>query len=161
MDIQNEMMKKAIQQAVNAKMADEVPVGAVIVSGSTLLGEGFNSNISLQDPTAHAEILALRKACEYLNNYRLPDAEVYVTLEPCLMCFHALVQARVKKIYIGARDPKGGFSVFFSEEQMEKLNHRPEIEFGVMEETCAEMIKLFFKEKRVRGKRKWLRSTRP
>jgi len=152
-------MRRALQLAENACTEDEIPVGAIIMSGEALLGEGFNRNIGQHDPTAHAEIIALRQACTYMKNHRIPGADIYVTLEPCPMCFHALVQARVKRIIIGARDPKGGFSRFFGEEHLKLINHRPELIFGILDEPCSDIISQFFKEKRSRGKRKWMRNS--
>ena len=152
------MMGKALLLAREAMALDEVPVGALIVAHGNWIGEGYNCNIETHDPTAHAEISALRKACSYLGNHRIPEACIYVTLEPCPMCFHALVQARVKRIVIGASDPKGGFSQFFSQEDRIRMNHVPEIQFGVLESLCSQLITDFFNTKRNRGKRKWLRA---
>lgn len=150
-------MDRARILAQDAAAQDEVPVGAIILVDDVLAGEGFNRNIGQHDPTAHAEIEALRQACSYVENHRLVQGELFVTLEPCPMCFHALVQARIKRIVIGARDPKGGFSRFFSSDDLENMNHQPEIVWDVQEEACRELVVSFFRKKRERGKRKWLR----
>lgn len=153
-------MKHAIRLAENARAVDEVPVGAVVVREGLLLGEGYNQNILAEDPTAHAEVVALRESCKYLRNYRLTgDTTLYVTLEPCPMCFYALVHARVARVVYGAPDPKTGFTRFFSESDLAQFNHRIEVVPGVMEEECADMIRGFFREKRERGKRKWMKDT--
>lgn len=152
-------MREALALAETARQLDEVPVGAIIVQGSLRMGQGYNQNISQNDPTAHAEIVALRDACLYADNYRLPGTTLYVSLEPCLMCFMALVQARVSHIVFGAGDPKGGFTNFFNDVAYAKLNHRPEVTGGILAEDCSALVSGFFQEKRVRGKRKWMRET--
>ncbi|CAM2066902.1 tRNA adenosine(34) deaminase TadA [Sulfidibacter corallicola] len=150
-------MREAMRLADSAAAQDEVPVGALIVRDGVRLGEGFNNNIQLHDPSAHAEVLALREACGYIQNYRLLESTLYVTLEPCLMCFTACVHARVKRLVFGAYDPKQGFSLFMDEAARAKLNHQIEIVPGVLEEEAAEQMRAFFRAKRERGKRKWKR----
>lgn len=152
------LMRKALQLAQQAAAMDEVPIGALIIHQDCWIGEGFNQNISNTDPTAHAEMVALREACRFSGNHRIPGAEIFITLEPCPMCFFALVQARVKRITYGASDPKGGFSRFFSDRSLNLLNHRPEIVSGLCEEECSDIISSFFQKKRLRGKRKWLKN---
>ncbi|MDJ0841151.1 MAG: tRNA adenosine(34) deaminase TadA [Acidobacteriota bacterium] len=151
------LMREALRLAEIAAGADEVPVGAVIVKDGLLLGQGYNQNITARDPTAHAEIMALREGCDYYDNYRLTGSTLYVTLEPCLMCFTALVHARVQTLVYGAPDLKAGFSLFLDEAARAGLNHQLEIISGVLEAECVETIQAFFREKRQRGKRKWMR----
>lgn len=153
------VMREVLRLAESARAQDEVPVGALVMQGSLRLGQGFNRNIREKDPTAHAEIVALRDACLYADNYRLPSATLYVNLEPCLMCFMAIVQARIATVVYGASDPKGGFTQFLKKEDFEKLNHRPRIIGGILGEEASQMIKGFFREKRERGKRQWLKET--
>ena len=151
-------MREAMRLAELAAAQDEVPVGALIMRESLRMGEGYNRNIESSDPTAHAEVVALREACGYESNYRLNDATLYVTLEPCLMCFTAMIHARVGRLVYGAGDPKTGFSRFLDEDALGKFNHRMEIVPGVLETECSDQIRTFFKEKRERGKRKWMKS---
>lgn len=153
------MMREALRLAEQARGIDEVPVGAILIQGGLRLGQGHNQNILQNDPTAHAEIVALRDACSYADNYRLPEATIYVNLEPCLMCYMALVQARVETLVFGAEDPKGGFSRFLSEQALARMNHRPKVIGGVLGDEASAMIREFFRAKRQRGKRNWLRET--
>ena len=150
-------MQEAIRLAGLAAGEDEVPVGAVITRDGAQLGQGYNQNIGSSDPTAHAEIVALREACAYHKNYRLANSVIYVTLEPCLMCFTALIHARVETLVYGASDPKSGFTLFLDEARLDQLNHRMEIIPGVLADQCVAQIQAFFSEKRRRGKRKWKR----
>lgn len=144
-------MQRAFELAQKAMEQDEVPVGAVIVYGNKIIGEGWNQPISSNDPTAHAEIVALRQAGQTLNNYRLPAATMYVTLEPCAMCAGALVHARLAKLIYAADDPKtGACGSVFNLLQTNELNHKVEIEKGVMEDESRSLIQGFFKEKRVK-----------
>ncbi len=152
-------MREALRLAEIAANQDEVPVGARVLRGELLLGEGYNQNIQAMDPTAHAEISALRDACRYFGNYRLQEATLYVTLEPCLMCFSALVHARVQTLVYGASDPKAGFSQFLDEHALQRLNHRVEIVPHVLAEEASAQIRRFFEAKRKRGKRKWMRQS--
>jgi tRNA(adenine34) deaminase len=145
-------MQQALKEAVKAQKLSEVPVGAVIVKDNKIIGRGFNKCITLSDPTAHAEIIALRKSAKKLNNYRLNDCSLYVTIEPCPMCAGALVNARVKKIVFGAFDVKAGAcKSAFKITNSRKLNHRIEATRGKTKHInieCANLIKNFFKEKR-------------
>lgn len=150
-------MRAAFQLADDAAAADEVPIGALCVREGVRLGEGYNQNLTLCDPSAHAEIIALRESCRYVDNYRLLDATLYVTLEPCLMCFTACVHARVKRIVFGAYDPKQGFTQILNDTQRGLLNHQIEVVPGILEEEAKAQIQAFFREKRERGKRKWMR----
>ena len=142
-------MKEALKCAQKALLFDEVPVGALIVKDGKIIAKGYNKSIKSKDTTAHAEIVAIRKACKKLNNYRLNDCTVYVTIEPCAMCTGALIWARVKKIVFGAYDIKAGAcgSVFDIPSE-KKLNHTVEVVGGLLQEECATIIKRFFKSKR-------------
>jgi tRNA(adenine34) deaminase len=126
-----------------------VPVGAVVVVGGEVRGRGFNSPIRLADPTAHAEILALREAARAVQNYRLEGATLYATLEPCVMCAGTLVAARVKRLVFGARDLRfGGVRSKFALADSDLLNHRVEIEEGVLGAECVALVKAFFERRR-------------
>lgn len=142
-------MQQAISQAHNAWALGEVPVGAVVVKEGQIVATGFNQPIGTHDPTAHAEIMALRAAAEILGNYRLPGCELYVTLEPCAMCAGAMMHARLARVVFGASDPKTGAcgSVVNLFEQ-EKLNHHTEAVGGVLAEECSILLKDFFAERR-------------
>lgn len=144
-----EFMQLALEQAQLAKASGEVPVGAVLVSNNQVIAAGHNQPITQNDPSGHAEILALRAAGQNLGNYRLPDTTLYVTLEPCMMCSGAIMHARVSRLVYGARDPKTGcvHSVLnlFDNQQ---LNHHTIVEGGILENQCAQVLKDFFKERR-------------
>jgi tRNA(adenine34) deaminase len=135
-----------------ARAADEgeVPVGAVLVKQGTVIGEGWNRPIAARDPTAHAEIQALRDAARRDGNYRLPATELYVTLEPCPMCAGAIVHARVERVVFGAADPKGGAcgSVFELLPSDQRFNHRTDCVGGVLEAECAALLREFFRARR-------------
>ena len=139
----------ALELARQAADAGEAPVGAVIVLGDRVIGRGRNSPVASNDPTAHAEIIAVREASAALANYRLPGAVMYVTLEPCVMCAGAMVAARIERLVFGARDLRfGGVRSKFRIADSELLNHRVEIEEGVLGAECAELLKAFFAERR-------------
>ena len=142
-------MRLALAEAAKAWALGEVPVGAVVVRDGEVVATGFNRPIATHDPTAHAEIVALRAAADKLGNYRLPGCELYVTLEPCAMCSGAMMHARLSRIVYGARDPKtgacGSVVDMFAHEQ---LNHHAVVEGGVLAEECAAMLKDFFAERR-------------
>ena len=142
-------MQQAIALAQQAAKEGEVPVGAVLVKDGEIVGRGLNRMISDSDPTAHAEIVALRDAASRQGNYRLPGTELYVTIEPCMMCAGALVHARVSSLYFGTREPRAG-SVVSTQDllQNDALNHRLEVNEGVCKEACADMMASFFQEKR-------------
>lgn len=143
-------MQRALALAQEAERAGEVPIGAVMVDADgAVIAEGWNRPISTHDPTAHAEIVALRTAAQRLGNYRLPGTTLYVTLEPCPMCAGALVQARVARVVFGARDPLAGSAgSVFNLLESERLNHRAMVTGGVLGEGCAELLKGFFKARR-------------
>lgn len=142
-------MLEALALAREAESADEVPVGAVVVHGGRVVGRGANRQIRDADPTAHAEIVALRQAARELGDYRLRDATLYVTLEPCAMCAGALVTARVAGLVFGSRDLRfGAVRSKFRIADSEVLNHRLEIEEGVLAAECLELLRSFFKKRR-------------
>ncbi len=142
-------MSQALELALQARDHGEVPVGAIVVHDGAVIGEGFNQPISLADPSAHAEMQAMRNAARRLDNYRLLDATLYVTLEPCAMCAGAMVHARIKRLVYGAADPKpGATGSVFNLGQAEQLNHRLEVEGGVLEKECGELLKDFFRKRR-------------
>ena len=142
-------MREALRLAREGRDAGEVPVGAVIVSAGEIAGRGWNSPISRSDPTAHAEILALREAALKAGNYRLEDATLYCTLEPCVMCAGALVTARVRRLVFGARDLRfGGVRSKFRIADSDLLNHTVEIAEGILAVECTELLQQFFAERR-------------
>ena len=142
-------MKKAILQAKRAEKMGEVPIGAVIVLNGEIIARGYNQRETKQDATLHAEIVAIKKACKKLNSWRLDNAEIYVTLEPCAMCAGAILNARIKKVYFGAYEPKGG-AVCSVNRLLEKggLNWKSDFVGGVEEEACSKLLKDFFAKKR-------------
>ena len=145
-----DFMKIALEEAEYGYRRGEVPVGAVLVREGIVLTRAHNSPIALNDPSAHAEMLVLRQAGEKLGNYRLAGTELYVTIEPCIMCAGAIIHARVERVIFGARDPKCGAVVsLYNILDDKRLNHRVKITEGILKEECGEIISRFFKEKRV------------
>ncbi|MDB5797862.1 MAG: cytidine and deoxycytidylate deaminase zinc-binding region family protein [Paucimonas sp.] len=145
-------MRLALSQAHNAWALGEVPVGAVVVKDGEVIATGFNQPIGTHDPTAHAEVMALRAAATILGNYRLPGCELYVTLEPCAMCCGAMMHARLARVVYGATDPKtGACESVLQLFAQEKLNHHTETSGGVLAEDCGRLLKEFFAERRARG----------
>ncbi|MEE2912938.1 MAG: tRNA adenosine(34) deaminase TadA [Planctomycetota bacterium] len=143
------MMRHAISLAKQAEAINEVPVGAVVFQGDKIVGEGFNRKEIDNDPTAHAEIIAIANAAQTLNRWRLHDCTLVATLEPCPMCAGALVNARIKRIIFGANDPKaGGCRTLYEISDDPRLNHRCEVTSGVLADDCAILLKNFFKSKR-------------
>jgi tRNA(adenine34) deaminase len=143
-------MDVALEQAVLARDAGEVPIGAVVAVGGEIVGRGFNQPIRTYDPTAHAEIVAIRDAARSICNYRLTGATLYVTIEPCLMCVGALVHARIGMLVYGATEPKSGAVVSAMRgTELPGLNHRFEVIAGVREEACRGLMQAFFRERRV------------
>ena len=151
-ELDKEFMHLALAQAQLAKDIDEVPVGAVLVADDVVIATGHNQPIKKNDSSAHAEIITLRNGGGVLNNYRLPNTTLYVTLEPCMMCAGAIIHARVSRVVYGASDPKTGcvHSVLklFDNQQ---LNHHTIVEGGVLEKECAQILKDFFKERRLQN----------
>ena len=150
-------MRMAMEQARRAAVAGEVPVGAIVIMttklGDEIIGRGRNRPIGAGDPTAHAEIVALRAAARRAGNYRLPGATLYVTVEPCAMCAGALVQARITRLVYGCDDPKaGGVRSLYRIADDARLNHRIAISRGVLDEECAALLRQFFKVRRKSGK---------
>ena len=149
MDMNENFMEIALEEAKKAAQIDEVPVGAVIVRDGIIISQAHNMRESSKDATAHAEITAIKKACEALGGWRLIDCEMYVTLEPCLMCSGAILQSRIEKLYIGTMDPKAGaagsvINVFLDY----WFHHGCEVEKGILQEECSSILKDFFKKKR-------------
>jgi tRNA(adenine34) deaminase len=141
-------MRLALAQAAAARAAGEVPVGAVVVLEGRVVGRGFNHPVGTSDPTAHAEVLALREAAQAVGNYRLTGATLYATVEPCLMCVGAIVHARVASVVYGAADPKGGAVRSLLDPNTLPLNHRFEAVEGVLADECRQLLQEFFKERR-------------
>ncbi len=142
-------MELALAQARLAQENNEVPVGAVVVLNDKVIGTGWNRPISSHDPSAHAEIIALRDAATTMKNYRLPGASIYITLEPCAMCAGAIVQARLKRVVYAVSDPRSGAAgSVFNVLQSEDLNHKTEIVSGVLAEPCRELLQSFFRVRR-------------
>lgn len=142
-------MDEALAEAAYAEAAGEVPVGAVLVLHEAISGRGHNRPITLSDPTAHAEILALRDAARTLNNYRLPGTTLYVTVEPCLMCVGALLHARVQRLVFGCHDPKAGAAgSLYDVSNDPRLNHQLEVTTGVRADESRELLQRFFRSKR-------------
>ena len=142
-------MKEALKEAKKAAEKNEVPIGAVVVMDDKIIGRGYNRRLSGKTAIEHAEINAIRKANKKIGDWRLDGAEIYVTLEPCLMCAGAIQQARIRKVYFGAYEPKSGsLKSITNVYSPEGYNHYPEVHEGLLEEECAELMKSFFKEMR-------------
>ncbi len=142
------MMKAALAEAAKAGERGEVPVGAVVVRDGRIIARGSNRPIGSSDPTAHAEIVALRRAAGKSGNYRLSDCDLFVTLEPCAMCLGAVVQARLRRVVYGADDPKAGAVSSIMSFPFERLNHRPAILGGVLADEAAALLRTFFRRRR-------------
>lgn len=151
--LDEQWMAEAMQLASRAEAEGEVPIGAVVVYGGEIIGRGWNRSITTHDPSAHAEIMALREAGQSLENYRLCDATLYVTLEPCAMCAGAMLHARLKRLVWGASDPKTGAtgSVINVLEGAHTF-HQIKLDYGVLAELCAEQLRCFFKRRRAEAK---------
>ena len=141
-------MQQALEQAKLASQLNEVPIGAVVVQENKIIAVGHNLSITNLDPTAHAEIIVIRNAAKILKNYRLIDASLYVTVEPCAMCFGALLQARINKLIFGAKDPKFGAIGGVADLTNYKWTHKFEIEGGILEQDSKVLLQEFFKNKR-------------
>ncbi|MDE7307888.1 MAG: tRNA adenosine(34) deaminase TadA [Lachnospiraceae bacterium] len=148
-------MKEAIKQAKKAYAIGEVPIGCVIVCEDMIIGRGYNRRITDKNTLSHAELNAIKKASKKLNDWRLDNCEMFITLEPCQMCSGAIVQSRIKKVYIGSMNPKAGCAgSILNLLQVPQFNHQVEIETGILEETCSQMLKQFFRELREKDKEK-------
>ena len=147
-------MRRALELARKAERKGEVPVGAVLVKNEEIIAEGWNAPISRDDPTAHAEIRALRAASKKIGNYRLVDTTLYITLEPCVMCAGAIIHARVKRVVYAATDPKtGAAGSVFEILNTTQLNHRVEITSGVLAQECGDLLREFFQARREKNNR--------
>ena len=148
-------MKEAIKQAKKAYAIGEVPIGCVIVCEDMIIGRGYNRRITDKNTLSHAELNAIKKASKKLNDWRLDNCEMFITLEPCQMCSGAIVQSRIKKVYIGSMNPKAGCAgSILNLLQVPQFNHQVEMEKGILEETCSQMLKQFFRELREKDKEK-------
>lgn len=147
--MEERFMREALRLAERAKKKGEVPIGAVVVAGGRIVGRGYNTRTRSQMATAHAEMRAIDRACKKLHSWRLPDAELYVTLEPCPMCMGAALNARIRKVYFGAYEQKGR-SMTEELAQSNLLNHTVEVEGGVLEEECSQLLSGFFRALRNR-----------
>ena len=149
-DRDEKYIRLALEEAILACVEGEVPVGAVVAIGDDVLAKSHNRSITLNDPSAHAEILAIRQAAEKIGNYRLCGASLYVTLEPCIMCAGAIIAARIERVVFGADDPKaGGVVSLYQILNDKRLNHDVAFRGGVLKESCAEILSRFFREKRI------------
>ena len=149
--IDEKYMKMALKEAESAARSGEVPVGAILVKGNRVLAENHNQCIKQNDPTAHAEVLVLRKAGEVLGNYRLNDTVMYVTTEPCPMCLSAMIHARISRLVFGTLEPKfGAVKSRFSLLEQNGLNHQVEVTGGILKKECAEILKSFFRKRRTK-----------
>ena len=151
--MEERFMREALRLAERAEKKGEVPIGAVVVAGGRIVGRGYNTRTRSQMATAHAEMRAIDRACKKLHSWRLPDAELYVTLEPCPMCMGAALNARIARIYFGAYEQKGR-SLTMELANANLLNHRVEVTGGVLQEECAAVLTSFFTEMRAREKAK-------
>ena len=142
-------MKEALKEARKAELIDEVPIGCVIVKDDKIIARGHNQRETNQSPIGHAEIIAINKASKKLKSWRLEGCDIYVTLEPCIMCSGAIIQSRISKVYYGASDPKGGaLGSSINVLEAKNINHHPEVISGVMQEECSKIITNYFKAKR-------------
>ncbi len=152
-EIDRHFMARAYQLAQQAENIDEIPVGAVVVADGEIIGEGFNQSILLNDPSAHAEMLAVRSAGQQTANYRLLDCTLYVTLEPCSMCAGLLIHSRIKRLVFAATDLKtGAAGSAFDLVSHEKHNHRIDVTSGIMQDECSALLSAFFKRRRAEKK---------
>ena len=141
-------MLRALDCARQAYLAEEIPIGAVLVIDERIVGEGFNQSIRVQDPTAHAEIMAIRSAAKKIGNYRLPDATLYVTVEPCMMCLGAIIHARVTRLVFGTQEPKAGAVKSHPIYNDDFLNHQIDWSCGILESECSRLMRDFFLDRR-------------
>ena len=148
-DYKTKFMRMALLEAKKAAKEDEVPIGAVIVKDNKVISRGHNKREAKNDVTSHAEIEAIRKASKKLNDWQLIDCDLYVTIEPCIMCTGAIIQSRIRNVYYGSEDPKGGGLVSSLKiSEIKNLNHYPNIEGGILKDECSNIVKEYFAEKR-------------
>ncbi len=150
---ENYFMAEALKEAEIAYSEDEVPIGAVVVKDGQIIGRGHNMSERLKDPTAHAEMIAIREALKFVGGWRLINCEIYVTMEPCAMCAGAIVLSRFEKLYIGTLDQKSGAACSLYEITNDhRLNHQVNTTYGILQNQCKDIVQRFFKEKRLKGK---------
>jgi len=155
MENTQEYMNEAIELAQKAALEGEVPVGAVVVFENRIIGKGYNRREATNSPSSHAEMIAIEEAAKTLNSWRLENCDLYVTLEPCIMCSGAIIQSRIRKVYFGTRDPKGGAVVtLYNILSDKRLNHQTEYEEGLLHDECSAMLTNFFREIRKKQKQK-------
>ena len=144
-------MREAIKEAKKAELIDEVPIGCVIVKNDKIISRGHNIRETKQSPIGHAEIVAINKASKKLNSWRLEGCDIYITLEPCIMCSGAIIQSRIRNIYFGAFDPKGGaLGSSINVLEAKSINHHPNVISGVLQEECSLLLTNYFKSKRIK-----------
>ena len=144
-------MREAIKEAKKAELIDEVPIGCVIVKDDKIISRGHNVRETKQSPIGHAEIIAINKASKKLNSWRLECCDIYITLEPCIMCSGAIIQSRIRHVYFGAFDPKGGaLGSSINVLEANSINHHPEITSGLLQEECSSLLTNYFKSKRMK-----------
>ena len=149
MDQVIKFMKEAIKEAKKAELIDEVPIGCVVVKDGKIISRGHNIRETKQNPIGHAEMVAITKASKKLNSWRLDGCDIYITLEPCIMCSGAIIQSRIRHIYFGAFDPKGGaLSSSINVLEAENINHHPEVTSGILQKECSSLLTNYFKNKR-------------
>ena len=149
MDQEIKFMKEAVKEAKKAELIDEVPIGCVVVKDGKVISRGHNIRETKQNPIGHAEIVAITKASRKLKSWRLDGCDIYITLEPCIMCSGAIIQSRIRHIYFGAFDPKGGaLGSSIDVLKAENINHHPEVTSGVLQEECSSLLTNYFKNKR-------------
>ncbi|MGM0144209.1 nucleoside deaminase [Enterococcus mundtii] len=152
--ITEEWMRVAIEEAKKAEALVEVPIGAIVVHQGQIIGRGHNLRETTQNATTHAEMIAIQEACKAIGSWRLEETQLYVTLEPCPMCSGAMILSRVKEVYFGAYDPKGGTAgTLMNLLEDERFNHQAEVEGGILEEECGELLSVFFRNLRAKKKK--------
>ncbi|MGX7699547.1 tRNA adenosine(34) deaminase TadA [Enterococcus mundtii] len=152
--IKEEWMRVAIEEAKKAEALAEVPIGAIVVHQGQIIGCGHNLRETTQNATTHAEMIAIQEACKAIGSWRLEETQLYVTLEPCPMCSGAMILSRVKEVYFGAYDPKGGTAgTLMNLLEDERFNHQAEVEGGILEEECGELLSVFFRNLRAKKKK--------
>ncbi|BAO06224.1 tRNA adenosine(34) deaminase TadA [Enterococcus mundtii] len=152
--IKEEWMRVAIEEAKKAEALVEVPIGAIVVHQGQIIGRGHNLRETTQNATTHAEMIAIQEACKAIGSWRLEETQLYVTLEPCPMCSGAMILSRVKEVYFGAYDPKGGTAgTLMNLLEDERFNHQAEVEGGILEEECGELLSVFFRNLRAKKKK--------